>query len=296
MAATAQAVLGYYARPGVMTSAGTQAGRLAGLPPGIGAAAAVTHGVLVHEHLADLYGITLPRDRRDTVHLRRAERLLERIAAADGRPLDVARPAAGRMAANCRQFTVLAVTMLRAQGTPARARCGFGAYFTQGYFEDHWVCERWDAGRQRWVLADAQLDAVQQDRFGIGFDVLDVPRDQFLTAGEAWRRFRAGQADPARFGLSVVGESGDWWIAGNLMRDAAALCGLELLPWDCWGVMPRPGEPIGAGELELFDRLAGLTADPDATLAPLRALLAEDGRVAVPPLVRNAVRGRDEPV
>ena len=32
----AQDVLGYYPRPGVMTSAGAQAGRLAGLPPGIG--------------------------------------------------------------------------------------------------------------------------------------------------------------------------------------------------------------------------------------------------------------------
>jgi hypothetical protein len=248
-----------------------------------------------------LYGFSLPDERRDTVHLRRAERLLERIAAADGRPLDVARPAAGRIAANCRQFTVLSLTMLRARGTPARARCGFGAYFGGGYFgggffEDHWVCEVWDAARRRWVLADAQLDAVQRDRFGIRFDVLDVPRDQFLTAGEAWRRYRAGQADPARFGLSVVGESGDWWIAGNLMRDAAALCGLELLPWDCWGVMPRPGEPIDAGRLALFDRLAALTAEPDATLAPLRALLAEDDRVAVPPLVRNALRGRDEPV
>jgi hypothetical protein len=53
---------------------------------------------------------------------------------------------------------------------------------------------------------------------------------------------------------------------------------------------------MGAERLALFDRLAGLTADPDATLPPLRALLAEDGRLAVPPLVRNALRGRAEPV
>jgi hypothetical protein len=35
---------------------------------------------------------------------------------------------------------VLAAAMLRAQGTPARARCGFGGYFGSGAFEDHWVC------------------------------------------------------------------------------------------------------------------------------------------------------------
>jgi hypothetical protein len=291
-----QDVLGYYTQPGVMTSAGSQAGLLAGLPAGIGALAGVTHGVLIHEHLTGLYGFQLPDARRDSVHLRRAERLLERIITEDGRPLDVARAAPARVAGNCRQFTVLAVTMLRAQGTPARARCGFGGYFVPGLFEDHWVCEFWDAARQRWVLADAQLDAVQRDRFGIGFDALDVPRDQFLTAGEAWRRFRAGAADPARFGLSVIGESGDWWIAANLMRDAAALCGLELLPWDCWGVMPEPGDPMGAGRLALFDRLAELTAEPDASLAALRALQEGDDRLAVPPLVRNALRGREEPV
>jgi Transglutaminase-like superfamily len=286
-----QDVLGYYTRPGVMTSAGSQARLLAGLPPGIGGLAAVTQGVLVHEHLTGLYGFELPDERRDSVHLRRAEQLLARISAEDGRPLAVARPAAARVAGNCRHFTVLAVTMLRAQGTPARARCGFGGYFLPGFFEDHWVVEFWDGARPRWVL-----DAVQRDRFGIGFDVLDVPREEFLTAGEAWRRYRAGQADPARFGLSVIGESGDWWIAANLMRDAAALCGLELLPWDCWGAMPGPGEAMGAGRLALFDRLAELTAGPDASFAALRALLEEDDRLAVPRLVRNALRGRAEPV
>ncbi len=289
-------VLGYYRRPGVLTSAGSQAGLLAGLPADIGGVAGVTHGVLVHEHLTGLYGFRLPDGRRDSVHLRRAEQLLERIITEDGRPLRVARPAAERVAGNCRHFTVLAVTMLRASGTPARARCGFGAYFVPGLFEDHWVCEFWDVPRQRWVLADAQLDAVQRDRFGVGFDVLDVPRDQFLTAGAAWTRYRAGQADPAGFGLSVIGESGDWWIAANLMRDAAALRGREMLPWDCWGIMPGPGEPMRAGQLALFDRLAELTADPDASFAQLRALQETDDRLRVPPAVRNALRGREEPV
>ena len=289
-------VLAYYQRPGVMTSAGSQAGLLAGLPADIGGLAGLTHGVLVHEHLTGLYGFELPDGRRDSVHLRPAEQLLERIITEDGRPLDVARPAAKRVAGVCRHFTVLAVTMLRAQGTPARARCGFGAYFVPGRFEDHWVCEFWDAARQRWVLADAQIDALQRDRFGIGFDVLDVPRDQFLIAGDAWTRFRAGHADPGNFGLSVIGESGDWWIAANLMRDAAALCGMEMLPWDVWGAMPGPGDEMGPDLLALFDRLAVLTTDPDASLEPLRACYDRDDRLRVPPVVRNALRGREERV
>jgi hypothetical protein len=288
--------LGYYQRPGVMTSAGAQAGLLDGLPAGVGALAGVAQGVLVHEHLTRLYGFELPADRRDSVHLRPAERLLERIAAQDARPLDVARPPAGRVAGNCRHFTVLLVTMLRAQGTPARARCGFGGYFGTHAFEDHWVCEFWDCGQRRWVLADAQLDARQRDFFQPGFDVLDVPRDQFLVAGDAWARYRSGQADPDTFGLQAIGESGAWWIAANLIRDVAALCGMEMLPWDVWGAMPEPSDPIGPDRLALFDELAALTADPDASFAELGARYSGDDRVRVPAAVTNALRGRTEPV
>src|ERR1700729_3493333 len=91
-------VLAYYRRPGVMTSAGSQAGLLAGLPADIGGLAAGTHGALGPERLAGLYGFQLPDERRDSVHLRPAERLLERIITEDGRPLAVARPAAQRVA------------------------------------------------------------------------------------------------------------------------------------------------------------------------------------------------------
>jgi len=200
------------------------------------------------------------------------------------------------VASNCRGFTVLMVAMLRAHGTPARARCGFGGYFTEGRFEDHWVCEYWHAGEQRWILADAQIDARQRELFSVDFDVADVPRDRFLIAGDAWALCRSGAADPGRFGLSQVGQAGDWWIAGNLMRDAAALGNLELLPWDCWGAMPDSGEAIGEERCALFDRLAALTRSPDRDFAELRRLVRDDGRLRVPPVVRNAVRQRDEPL
>jgi hypothetical protein len=136
---------------------------------------------------------------------------------------------------------------------------------------------------------------VQLGWFPIDFDLTDVPRDQFLVAGEAWRRIRAGEADPAKFGLSQLKEAGDWWIAANLMRDGAALLNLELLPWDCWGAMPTPDDPIGDQLAGLLDRLAELTLAPDENLAALRLLYADE-RLRVPATVRNAVLGRDEPL
>jgi hypothetical protein len=162
-------------------------------------------------------------------------------------------------------------------------------------FEDHWVCEYWHSGQQCWVLIDAQVDSLQEGWFGIGFDLTDVPRDQFLIAGDAWRRIRSGEADPATFGLSLLKEAGDWWIAGNLMRDGAALLNTELLPWDCWGAMPGPDDPIGDDLAALFDRLAEVTKAPDDNLADLRRMYSDE-RLRVPATVRNALLGRDEPL
>jgi hypothetical protein len=290
----AMSTLAFYARSGVLTSAGRYAALFEPLPGDVAALAAVGHGLLIHEHLAHAYGVTLSEQDRHPVHLRGAEQLLEQVVTRDDRPLDVARPPAGRVPGNCRHFTVLMVAMLRARGTPARARCGFGNYFGTGYHEDHWVCEYWDAGRERWVLVDAQIDGRQRALFPIDFDVTDVPRDRFVIAGDAWARCRAGEDDPDRYGLSMIPETGDWWIAANLMRDAVALDNVELLPWDVWGAMPEPETVIDADHLALYDRLAVLTHSPDAHLAELRELCRDDPRVRVPPTVRNAARRRQE--
>ena len=285
----------FYARPTGMTSAGPHAPLLKALPDDPGALADVLHGLVIHEHMTGGYGLTLSEEDRWTVHVRPAADLLGQIVARDPRPLDQARSPEGRLPGNCRHFTVLEAAMLRTHGTPARARCGFGGYFGTGAFEDHWVCEYWHSGQQRWQLIDAQIDEVQQGWFGAEFDLTDVPRDEFLIAGEAWRRIRAGEADPAKFGLSQMHEAGDWWVAGNLMRDGAALLNVELLPWDCWGAMPTPADPIGDNLAGLFDRLAELTQAPDDNLADLRRIY-EDERLRVPSAVRNAIRDRYEPI
>ena len=150
------------------------------------------------------------------------------------------------------------------------------------------------ASRYRRVVLKLSGEAFADRKtgFGIDFDVTDVPRDRFLIAGDAWARCRSGAADPATFGLSSVHEAGDWWIAGNLMRDAAALHNLELLPWDCWGAMPEPGS-IDSDLASLFDRLAALTQAPDDSFAELQQL-CEDERLRVPAAVHNFLRHRDE--
>ena len=120
----------------------------------------------------------------------------------------------------------------------------------------------WNAAEARWIQVDPQLDAVWRNALKFKFDPLDVPRDQFLQTADAWTRAAAGKADPGKFGIFVGDLRGLWFIAASLLRDAAALGKVEMLPWDCWGIMPHPGQEFRVEQASLpsSDRLAGLTA------------------------------------
>jgi hypothetical protein len=279
-----------YRRPVAMSDPGHHSRLFDGLPRDVGGLAKVVQGLLIHQHIAPAYGLELSDTQLAEPHIRGVEPMLERIAAHDPRPLPDARPESERLVGVCRHFTLLHVAMLRKQGVPARARCGFGAYFQEGLFLDHWVSEYWNEGQRRWVLVDAQLDQRQRELFKIGFDPLDVPRDQFLVAGQAWQLCRAGKAQADAF--CILDMRGLWLIAGNVIRDVAALNNHEMLPWDVWGAMARDDSGL---DLAFIDRLAALTREPDVNLDELRSAYA-DKRIAVPGTVFNAVLNRPDPV
>ncbi len=271
-----------------LLDAGARARLFDGLPDDVAGLAGTIQGLLIHEHMVDAYGVTLSDRQRGEPHVRSVEAMLESIIAHDPRPLSRARPPNERFAGCCRHFTTMLVAMLRHKGIEARARCGFATYFTKGLFVDHWVAEYFDAARRRWVLVDAEIDPRLRELFGIDFDTLDVPRDGFLVAGEAWRRCRDGEADPGTFG--VLDMFGLWFVASNVIRDVTALADRPMLPWDVWGAMTLVDADIDTG---LIDRLAISSRAPDADPAALRAA-CDDPRVRVPGTVFNAVLGRPE--
>jgi transglutaminase-like putative cysteine protease len=99
------------------------------LPRDAGALAETVQGLLSHQHIAPAYGVTLNRDQQAQSHVRAVEKILGDIVERNGQPLSTARATTERQFGVCRHFTLLHVAMLRTQGIPARARCGFGAYF-----------------------------------------------------------------------------------------------------------------------------------------------------------------------
>jgi hypothetical protein len=270
-------LLAYYASPGPMTDPKDYGTLFAGLPSGVAALADVVQGLLLHIHWAERYGVTLSEERQQEVQIRPADQKLARILDLDDRPLTEARSLERKLVGNCRDFAVLLCAMLRYQSVPARARCGFGAYFMPGHYEDHWVCECWNADQARWIMVDAQLDAFQQEQLAIEFDPLDVPHDQFVTGGRAWQMCRAGEADPDRFGIFDM--HGLWFVRDNLVRDFLSLNKVEILPWDGdWGFLKDEEDVEG----EIMDRLADLTLAGDEAIDEIRTTYEGNSRFHFP--------------
>lgn len=154
----------------------------------------------------------------------------EILAVAAGRNLLEGDPTQIKVGGLCRDFAILAASAFRAGGVPARLRVGFADYIVPDFWEDHWLCE-WHDG-QHWQRLDVEFAATD----GPSFNTLDVPRERFLTACEAWFRIKDEPSIASRFGVSSLGLGGEWFVAGSVLREIAALRKLELKPWDYWGL------------------------------------------------------------
>jgi Transglutaminase-like superfamily len=215
--------------------------------------------------VGDAYGSGLSPVRMAERNTRPATALLLRALELDSSPLSVTRRPEHRVVGTCRHFAVLATAYLRAVAIPARARCGFAAYFVPGKYVDHWIVEYW-ADAERWVRIDPE---------NLGTDVVQNPHDlargQFLTGGEGWECIRNRTADPMQFGVVGTENWGAAEIRGNAIRDLASLNKVEMLPWDAWGPMEASYKGETAPELDqLIDEVAAACRD-ECTLAPQAA-------------------------
>lgn len=262
--------LDFYAEAGPMTGLGGFDDALVGMPTDPNAIAAVVQGLVVHPFWATSYDVEMTPEREAGVQTRPASGMINRVLEIDARPLTERREPGSRFVGNCRHFSTLTVALLRRAHIPSRARCGFGGYFEPGKWIDHWVVEHWDG--ERWVMLDAQIDDLQRRALALEADPTDLPSGLFLTAGEAWRRYRAGEADGDTFG--ILDMWGPWFIEGNIARDLAALNKVEMLPWDGWGELGRMGNAAGGDAY--VDEVAALTCSSDHG-AIRRRYQADDG-------------------
>jgi len=224
------------------------------LPSNVPEIVNIVQSNVLHIFWAENYGVKLSEERTNEVNLRSSADMLRRMYELKPQSLVKKRELDRKLVGNCRDFTVLTVSLLRESGIPARARCGFGAYFSgpedKLKYIDHWVVEYWNG--DRWVMVDSQIDALQKRVIELSFDPLDVPHDKFITGGVAWSMCRSG-TDPDLFGIWDM--SGLRFVRGDMVRDLASLAKTPLLPWDGWGVMLDQKEI----HYELMDRVAVVT-------------------------------------
>ncbi|MFI5782074.1 transglutaminase-like domain-containing protein [Nocardia sp. NPDC051570] len=199
-------------------------------------------------------------ERVHEIDLRYADSLLTRLRELNPAPPGQARARTDRVVGCCRDFTVLFIAMARQRGIPVRARVGFATYLLPGWALDHEVAEVWDDGESRWRLVDPQL--VEHDEF----DVLDVPRDAFLTGPRAWLECRSEARDAGRFVVSPddpLPMLRSWpQLRHNLVQDLAALNKYEMILWDVWGLLEET--PIISDEQAAkLDALAELLGSVD---------------------------------
>ncbi|WP_371525384.1 transglutaminase-like domain-containing protein [Streptomyces sp. NBC_01283] len=242
--------------------------------------------LMLHRLDGELFHHVVPQDRlHNDAETRYLDDILRIVIERNDAPLTQRREAGDRFVGVCRDFALLHCSFLRHTGTPARLRSGFADYLgPDGFHGDHVVTEYWDNERG-WLLADPQLaDPLVISAWGVDFDPMDVPRDRFLVAGKAWRVIRAGDADPAAFGLHPPEEGpmfGEWFVAHDIRIDLAALNKVETLLWDTWGTDAGGHREMTDETCELYDQVSLVVGD-DVPFDAARKLFAEHEGLRTP--------------
>jgi len=265
--------LGFYQLQSDITAPGRYDALYGELPTEIHELCEVVQNLLLHQFwIIDEgnYGLSAAtlqeagRDLNAEINLRSVQDILGCLLQMDDRPLTAARDPKRRVVGNCRDYSVLLVSMLRHQGVPARVRSGVARYFfpSEGHLEDHFICEFWNHADRRWQQADAQIDAVQRRVLNLAMDLADLPPDQFLNAGQSYFELEQGRVAPEKIGIfEWIGER---YVNGKLVSDLACVNSVEVLPWEGWGICKEiDDDSLSADDRSLLEEIAGILTTLD---------------------------------
>lgn len=195
----------------------------------------IVQGLLISDDLTFLYDIKPFGEKYKAYHLNKVEDILNLIYKADSKSLILPRMPENRLPVICSNFATVFCSMLRHKKIPARVRSGYATYFTEGKYENHYICEYWDREEKRWIIVDPQLDNLQQKFLNISFNTKDIPKDKFISAGQAWQLCRKGLLNPLKIGMGGNNgwESFGWkMLRPGVYSDFIALNKFELQPWE----------------------------------------------------------------
>lgn len=89
----------------------------------------------------------------------------------------------------CRGNALMLASTLKCKGIPARVRVGFSKYYKSfPKCEDQWNTEWYDLKEKRWKMVDSS--SLGGNNNITDKELLDIPKDKFITAAEAWIQIR----------------------------------------------------------------------------------------------------------
>jgi Transglutaminase-like superfamily len=263
----------YYRTHSFITDPLEEAYQLNGLANDLPTLCRIVREAIIHFQAPEIQNLPNLAERLEEMFTRDVKSILKRVQMLSPAELSQPRPPEKRLVGNCRDHAVLLCAILRQQGVPARIRFGFARYINHPVFRfpDHVVCEYWNSEQERWLLVDPEQDETLIEYNNLKFNPHDVPRDEFIIAGQAWQWSRNGIVSPNEFGF-VEEVQGMWIIQSYLVHDLAALNKVELLIHDCWGLADVGPDSVNSDEENsLLDQIAALTiANED--FAKVRAL------------------------
>jgi hypothetical protein len=241
----------------------------------------IVRNLLLHMRDGELFNYRIPPKRFEEVEYRYINKILGNIIKKDDRLISKPRLIQKKAIGTCRDFSLLACSMLRHVGVPSRIRFGFNTYYYRLFFHDIVLLEYWDFSSARWRFVDVRTTDVQvkgHKFFNVDFDLCDIPCDRFILAGEAWGKCKNAKMNCKQFGHDPVKKiNGLWYIRNKIMQDLAALNKTELLMWDCWGYMRQTENDADLYDTEqskVIDQVAEVVRDQKINLNDVRKLYA----------------------
>lgn len=270
----------YYAQHSRFSNPGIYASYFSDLPDDPEQLCQIIQGVLLHF-------LDIPIEKRMGINarmtdmdLRFCEKILGKIIFMHNSSLLQSRAASKKLISSCRDFSLLFCAILRYKKIPARLRFGFAAFQLPGLHHDQVLVEYWHAKKQVWCLANPRVNAAFRKRIQISdaHSAHDVARNVFFTAGQAWLSCRNGTKQAEKFGTNGGKQIRGWWYLRNkLIQDFCALNKMELLLWDCWGMMLADSSDAFLEHkkpVELLDTVAKLTTQTPIDVGKIQQIYA----------------------
>ena len=177
------------------------------------------------------------------------------------------RQEADKLVLTCRFISILAVSILKSRGIPARVRSGFAPYFEENQSDDHWIVQYWSDKEDRWITID--IDGSLSLRAGQAFDPYDMPDVVFDWSANAWLDVRAQKVKGDYF-WNAGDFRGLMPIAWELFYDFHSLMNHEIVYTHTPSLVNFNNfSALTSSQYNDIDQLATLMLDPDTNFEEL---------------------------